>query len=470
MDLGAVEVALLAAAVLVGATGTWSPCGFSMIETVGPTGHTGGRWVTPAACATFLPGALVGGVVTFGGLALAGAALPGGWLPYTIAAAVALVAAVAEARGSRIAPQIRRQLPEHWRRTMPMPVAAALYGVLLGLGFTTFVLTFGVWALAGISLALGDPALGLAIGVGFGVGRALPIVVLAPIANRPAGRSAVALMADRPGLYRGIRLGDSLALAAAAVVLLGAAGAEADVKRAKPAADPSVEGDDFVSQRGKSRAAELRRGSGGATQLPGTDPAIGGPYIAVLEGANVRLLDRNTLGAVDSVDVPGADAVAVSGEWLAVRSRLERRDRLEVRSIAPDGTIGQADGVAAAGPPSQVGRPSIGGDRIAYAVAKSNKNKIAIYQADKRKRRTVLASRKRSLSNPSLRGNALLYVRSKRRNRDELRLRKLDKKGGDRLLEASGARMWSTALSGRRAYVTILVGRRPVGRVISVRR
>ena len=49
--------------------------------------------------------------MTFGGLALAGSALPGGWLAYAIAAAVALLAAVAEARGSRIAPQIRRQLP-----------------------------------------------------------------------------------------------------------------------------------------------------------------------------------------------------------------------------------------------------------------------------------------------------------------------------------------------------------------------
>ena len=72
-----------------------------MIETIGPAGHTGGRWVTPAACATFLPGAVLGAIVTFGGLALAGSALPGGWLAYAIAAAVALLAAVAEARGSR---------------------------------------------------------------------------------------------------------------------------------------------------------------------------------------------------------------------------------------------------------------------------------------------------------------------------------------------------------------------------------
>ena len=45
---------------------------------------------------------------------------------------------------------------------MPVPLAAGLYGVLLGLGFTTFILTFAVWALAGISVALGDPRLGAA--------------------------------------------------------------------------------------------------------------------------------------------------------------------------------------------------------------------------------------------------------------------------------------------------------------------
>src|SRR5688572_3690235 len=219
MDFAAAETAVVCAAVLIGATGTWSPCGFSMIETIGPAGHTGGRWVTPAACATFLPGALAGGVLTFGGLALAGSLLPNGWLAYAIAGAIAALAAVAEARGARIAPQIRRQLPERWRRVMPMPAAAALYGVLLGLGFTTFVLTFGVWALAGISLALGEPVLGLAIGLGFGVGRAIPIVALAPFAARSFGRKAITLMAERPEIYRAIRFGDAIALVAAATAL-----------------------------------------------------------------------------------------------------------------------------------------------------------------------------------------------------------------------------------------------------------
>ncbi len=186
-----------------------------MVETIGPTGHTGGRRTTLAALASFVPGALLGGVATFGALAAAGSLLhgAGGRVAYGVAAAIALLAAVAEARGMRIVPQIRRQVPEHWRRVMPLPLAAFLYGILLGLGFTTFVLSFGVWALAGISFALGEPSAGIAIGLAFGAGRALPVLAIAPFCDREAGIRVTELMTQRPAIYRGFRLGDALALA-----------------------------------------------------------------------------------------------------------------------------------------------------------------------------------------------------------------------------------------------------------------
>ena len=65
------------AGLLIGATGTWSPCGFSMVETIGPTGHTGGLPTTLAACATFLPAPSRARVFTFGGSRSVGAAIPG---------------------------------------------------------------------------------------------------------------------------------------------------------------------------------------------------------------------------------------------------------------------------------------------------------------------------------------------------------------------------------------------------------
>ncbi len=212
------ETVLILAAAAAGVTGAWSPCGFSMVETLAPDGYAGRLRTTVAACLTFSIGALAGGVVTFGGLALLGDALGAG--APAVAAAVALVAAVGEARGARILPQVRRQVPESWRRRMPLPLAAGLYGVLLGLGFTTFILTFAVWALAGVSVALGDPALGLAIGLAFGAGRLLPVVVLAPAARSVRGAWLHAAMAERPQILRSLRAIDAVALTACAVALV----------------------------------------------------------------------------------------------------------------------------------------------------------------------------------------------------------------------------------------------------------
>jgi hypothetical protein len=212
--------ALLATAFAAGITGAWSPCGLSMVDTLAPHGYARRLRTSLAACATFALGALAGGAITFGGLALAGAALGAGGTGAAGAAAVAAVAAaVAEARGLRIAPQIRRQVPEVWRRVLPVPVAAAGYGVLLGLGFTTFVLSFAVWTLAGASIALGQPALGLAIGLAFGAGRALPVICLAPFAGTERGGAITAAMCERPAILLGLRRLDAIALAACAIAL-----------------------------------------------------------------------------------------------------------------------------------------------------------------------------------------------------------------------------------------------------------
>jgi hypothetical protein len=207
---------LVLAALAAGITGAWSPCGFSMVETLAPGGYAGRLRTTLAACATFAAGALAGGAITFGGLALLGQALgAGGPVAVGVAVAIAAAAAVGEARGARIVPQVRRQVPESWRRVLPVPVAAAGYGVLLGLGFTTFILSFAVWALAGVCVALGDPTAGALAGLAFGAGRAIPVVALAPL----AGGAVHAAMAERPRILRSLRLLDAVALAAVAVAV-----------------------------------------------------------------------------------------------------------------------------------------------------------------------------------------------------------------------------------------------------------
>jgi hypothetical protein len=211
--------ALALTALVAGVTGAWSPCGFSMIDTLGQGGR-GGR-ATWLACATFTVGAVAGGVLTFGALSLLGAALQtrGAALALVAAALVAALAAAGEWAGVRVVPQIRRQVPESWRRMMPLPLVGALYGLLLGLGFTTFVLTLEVWALAGISVALGSPAAGVLIGVAFGLGRAVPVVAMAPRLAGAGGRMLTSML-ERPILLRRARLADGALLTCLALVLL----------------------------------------------------------------------------------------------------------------------------------------------------------------------------------------------------------------------------------------------------------
>ena len=488
--LSGLEVALALTALLVGLTGTWSPCGLSMVETIGPRGHASGSRTTIAACATFALGSLAGAVLTFGSLGLVGELVhgAGGRTAYLVAAAIAAAAALAELRGIPIVPQVRRQLPEHWRRLMPMPLAAALYGVLLGLGFTTFVLTFGVWALAGISAALGSPQLGLILGLGFGVGRALPIVVVAPAMNREWGIRAAELMAEQPAIYRGFRFGDALALGLTALVLTGADRSEAQVAAPSQqaptasaalagAADPSLAGNSFAFDRGGR--AFLRRG-GVETRLPGRDAALGGGFVALRAEGQVRLLRRSDLSSVRAFSAPGADAIAVSKGWLVYRSRSSRGDRLIARRTSGRGG---ATVIATVARPGQLSRPSVWGSSVAYAVATRRSSRITVRELGTRSRTVVARGSRRSLlANPALRGRDLLYVRTTP-TRQQLRLKRIDRRGHGRLLASRAATsrrdrgytpgrtphkrkrvdlrrsrftLWSTALGSRRAVLTRL--------------
>ena len=488
--------ALVAAAVAAGITGAWSPCGFSMVETLAPHGYARRLRTSLVACATFTAGALAGGVITFGGLALLGRALgAGGPAAVAAAAAVALAAAAGEARGARIVPQVRRQVPESWRRVLPVPLAAGLYGVLLGLGFTTFILSFAVWALAAASVALGEPVLGAAIGLAFGAGRALPVIALAPAAGTARGAAAAAAMAERPAILRGLRAADAAALLACAVVLAAAPASAAVGVAGRGATDPSTDGAAIAavgvavrgatdpSTDGAALAWQAPGGTGllgraGAPPagLPGSHPALGGGYAAWIEPGRIVVADAATLTAVAVVAAPGADALAVSAgrvAWRAAGTLYARpiADPATVATVAPQGR-------------RRLGRPALDGDRLLFD---SGQRRIEQVDLATGARRVLREDRGAQLSNPAAAGGALLYVRATPR-RQQLRLGALAGPRRDRTIYATvptgrfdrgyepGRRdrrhrrpklpprsrpgvavtLWTTALSPGAAYVTRL--------------
>jgi len=375
------EAVVIAAALVAGVTGAWSPCGFSMVETLAPSGYAQRLRTTLIACATFTAGALAGGVITFGALALLGARL-GANAPY-VAAVIALAAALGEARNARIVPQVRRQVPESWRRRMPVPLAAGLYGVLLGLGFTTFILTFAVWALAGISVAVGNPATGVLIGLAFGAGRALPVIALAP----SGGGRAHTAMAERPKILRSLRALDAAALAAVAVTL-ATAPAQAATVIAIGYADPSVDGPRFALHRpganGELRAPNVR------SELPGNHPAVGGGRLAYIAGASVVVDGGPVIAA------PGADAVAVSYGYVAWRAA----GALYAAALA--------DGVPVQVLVGDVGKPVLAGDRLIYDID----GRIEEVHLPTGARQVLRRQPRAQLLGPSVHGARLTYIRA----------------------------------------------------------
>jgi hypothetical protein len=412
---------LAAAALAAGVTGAWSPCGFSMVETLAPAGYAGRLRTTLVACVTFTLGALAGGVLTFGGLAMVGEALgAGGTGAVIVAAAIAVAAAVGEARGLRIVPQVRRQVPESWRRVLPVPLAAGLYGVLLGLGFTTFILTFAVWALAAVSVALGDPALGAVLGLAFGAGRALPVIALAPIADGDRGTAAHAAMAERPAILRGLRAADAVALALCAAVI-GVAPAQAAPRASAAAAaiaaaaasGPAADAELFAFQR-PGGIGYLRRG-GATFVLPGRDPALAAGLVGWRDPARIVLADPDTLAPVATYESPGGGAFAFSDQWvvwLVGTAQLVAQPR----DVSTPPRL-----VATARPGEQLGRPALAGQALVFHRAGRSGAQIRLLDLGTGQERVLRSERRALLLNPSFDGRELLYVRSTS-TRQELRL------------------------------------------------
>ncbi len=461
-------VALITAAALAGIAGSWSPCGLSMIETLARN---------RLATATFAVGSLVGGAITFGGLAWLGTRLFG---PLALVAVPALlIAAIGDAAGRRIVPQVRRQVPESWRRILPLPIATGLYGVLLGLGFTTFLLTYATWALAAACLAVGTPETGLAVGIAFGAGRVVPVALL----------PESALLGERPQLLRGLRGAVAVALVAAAAGLAFAPpAARAANLFALGASDPNAAAGLVAYQTAAGRGV-IERDGGSITRLPGTHPAVTNYLVAWLQDDQIVIADRATLTPLGAVPAPGADALAISNSHFAWRSGR----RILAKSLAVP--TAPATVVARALPQESLGRPSLAGGLLTYDHQTPARSRILSYDLGTDVRRTLRSTTGAMLLAPTRADGHLLYVRSSARRQQLILGRRPifattptarrdsghepgleDHRQGypggkrppqpPRPAEGYTATLWTTALDGRTAYVTRL-RHRPDGRVES---
>jgi len=428
--LGGLAAAAAITALIAGIAGAWSPCGFSMVDTIGGALGNARRGATLVACATFALGTLAGGALTFGSLALLGSLAGHGvaGLREGLGAALALAAAIADWRGVRIAPQIRRQVPERWRWTLPLPLACALYGVLLGLGFTTFVLAFAVWALAGISFAAGDPLLGVLVGLAFGAGRALPVLWMAPgLREDGSGARRLEEMAREPRLWLGLRRLDALGLGLCALAL---AGVSAGAQPLAPATDPSAAAGALAWQQ-PGGSGLLSQGGSAPLALPGSHPALGGANVAWATPAQVVVADRATLQPKLALAVAGVSALAVSDGWVVYRDDDAQGERLIAVSLADPAQRRYLAGSRLAG---QVSRPALDSSSVVFALDTPRRSELVLVDLATGRRRVLRQARRdAAYFNPSLLGGQVLFERVTRCVQ-QLRIAGLGRRGGRVLL------------------------------------
>jgi hypothetical protein len=285
-------------------------------------------------------------------------------------------------------------------------------------------------------------------------------------------------MAERPAIYRLVRLGDAATLGLVAAVLVTTT-ATAQRIEVMNGADPSVAGKAIAFQKG-NRSGVLRAG-GEAHRLPGRDPALGGPFAAVISGDGIKVLNRFKRNVLTSLSAPHAEALAISRDWLAYLSRGRGRTVLMARRITDLLHPGDVKQIASADPPGAVGHPSLTEGRVVFTVSGRRSNSIRLVRLNSGKERTLLTSRRAQLLNPAILGKRLLYVRVSRGSQgplattprplhQSLMLRRAGGHGkGHRIYRQSHhRRLWTTSLGAKRAYVTLLGGQGQ--QIVSVQR
>jgi hypothetical protein len=193
-------VVLYAIAAVAALRGLWSPCGLSMLSSLNPVSERsrGNRFWLSACWYVFgagLGGAVLGAGCAVGALGVQQLDVPAAaaWSAVLCAAAIT---ALSDARvGGWSLPMHPRQVDERWLTKYRRWIYASGYGVQIGTGFATYIMTAAVYLTAVVAIVAGDPRAAFAAGLLFGAVRGLGIAIAA-IARDPGSLRSVLRRVD----------------------------------------------------------------------------------------------------------------------------------------------------------------------------------------------------------------------------------------------------------------------------------
>ena len=366
-------------AFVAGITGAWSPCGFSMVETLGSARSRRATRVAARAARRSRSARSAGGAITFTALAALGRA----------ARRRRQRRGARGGGGDRARRRARRGARRADRAADPPPgpgavaphAAAAARGRPLRRAARARLHDVradarGVGAGGDLASRSASVPAGLLIGLGFGAGRALPVVLMAP-RYATLGQRLELKMAERPALLRRLRLADGALLAALAVAFLASGSASAarlvatvrPIPRALAPRSPCC---------GSAAPARCSSTAARAPRCRRRTSRLGGRCGGDARRRQIAVRERATGAVVAQRAAAHASQLAVSDGWIVWRSpRAGGGDRLYAsgchRRLRRAGRATRARGArvvaGGVGAHASIDRPALSGDRLAYATS-----------------------------------------------------------------------------------------------------
>jgi cytochrome c biogenesis protein CcdA len=417
-----------------------------MIETISPA-VCGSRRRYRIALACFALGAVSVSLALGALLGLTGALL-GAESAVLAVAALALVAAAREAGLLRIPlPQLRKQVPERWRATLPLPVWSFGYGAGLGAGFVTFQPFATFWVACAAAVALAQPLPAAICFALYGVGRALMVAWPHGAGEEPT-EGVERLVSHR----RALAGANVLALVICAALLAAPSAVAAPVTMGT-GLDPSLSGGVVARTKVSSGARNVLIEPPGepARLIPNAQtPSLDGDLVAYEDSLGIRVInwrdDHEVARISGAVSKPALDWPRIAYRLVTPTDERIVLENLDAGTQVVVGTAALAD---------ELGRPSLRGNRLAWHRAGAAGSRIFLYTLSTASRVVVAKSKVALLAHPSVTDKRIVWV-EQRSGVTKLRKRWI---GVSRVytiwsLRTRGYMFWTTALEGQTAIVT----------------
>jgi hypothetical protein len=417
---------------------------------------------TPAVCGSRLRERLA--IALFALAALAASAALGATLGFVgslvgtrpaliAAAALAFIAALREAGILRLPlPQSRRQVPERWQYELPLPLWSAGYGAGLGLGFLTFQPVATFWVACAAALALGKPVAAAGCFALYGAGRAFMAVW--PRHREPSGPAAVERLVGRASF---VPRANAIVLGLAVVLLAVAPAAGAAVTSLGRGFDPAAYGKTLARARMDAGTIKVLVAPPAPdptdTVSPANAPALDGNYLAYEDDQGIKVIDWRNDTLVRELDGPYSHP-ALDYPLLAYIRHDGARKRLvlatDISKPNPDDRI-----IASARAAADLGRPALRGGRLAWHRIARGGSVINVLNLATNDRRVIKRTSVWMEANPSVTSRRIVWVEHRPQG-SYLRMMWFGSKHPKTLMHVSGRKtlLWTTALTGRTAYVT----------------